>query len=91
MIGGETDPVGRAEEELRRLFPGRNGLDDAVAWAREVLAEAGLDPAAAPLRSVRRLRRMNRRLGLVAARYLTDAAAGRRQERAPRSPNPYLE
>ncbi len=91
MIGGETDPVGRALEELRRLFPGTNGIEDAVAWAREVLAEAGLDPASAPVRSVRRLRRMNRRLGLLAARYLTDAAAERTQERAPRPLNPHLE
>lgn len=90
MIGGVTDPVGQAQEELRRLFPGKNGHDDAVAWARDVLAEAGLDPASAPLRSVRRLRRENRRLGLVAARYLADTAAGRRPKHAPRPFNPHL-
>lgn len=91
MIGGVADPVGRAQEELRRLFPGKDGLKDAVAWARDVLAEAGLDPAAAPLRSVRLLRRTHRSLGLLAARYLTDAVAERRQERASRPLNPHVE
>ncbi|MGP9746312.1 hypothetical protein [Brachybacterium sp. AOP29-B2-41] len=91
MIGGVADPVGRAQEELCRLFPGKDGLEDAVVWARDVLADAGLDPAVAPLRCVRRLRRTNRSLGLLAARYLTDAVAGRRQDRASRPLNPHLE
>ncbi|MGO1259021.1 MAG: hypothetical protein ACTMII_08725 [Brachybacterium sp.] len=91
MIGGVADPAGRAQEELHRLFPGENGLEEAVAWARDVLDEAGLDPAVAPLRSVRLLRRANRSLGLLTARYLTDAAAGRRQKRAARPVNPHLE
>lgn len=91
MIGGVADPVGQAQDELSRLFPGTDGPEEAVAWARGVLAGEGLDPAAAPLRSVRLLRRTNRRLGLVAARYLTDAAAGRKQERVSRPLNPHLE
>lgn len=91
MIGGVTDPVGQAHEELRHLFPGESGLEDAVSWARGVLGGKEVDPAAAPLRSVWLLRHSNRRLGLVAARYLTDAVAGRRQDRTSRPQSPHLE
>jgi hypothetical protein len=91
MIGGTADPVGRAQKELRRLFPEDPDLSGATAWARETLREAGLDASSAPLRSLRALRRADRRLGAVAARYLVQSAAGRLGERPGRPFNPHLE
>ncbi|GAA4528011.1 hypothetical protein GCM10023160_25220 [Brachybacterium paraconglomeratum] len=91
MIGGVSDPVGRAQDQLRQLFPGQNGLDNAVAWATDVLAQELLDPAITPLRAARALRRTDRRLALVTARYLTEAAAGSKQKRSRTPLNPHLE
>ena len=76
MIGGTVSPVERAKKQLTLLFPDDPGHREAVAWASAVLQNAQLDPSAAPLRSLRALRRADRRLGGVTARYLVDAAAG---------------
>lgn len=89
MIGGSIDPAGRAEREVRGLFADDDALDRAVAWAREILAVRGLDPSAQQLRSLRELRRADRRLSLVAARFLVEAAAGR-GETPPRRASPVL-
>ncbi|GLI31583.1 hypothetical protein ACH0CV_10860 [Brachybacterium paraconglomeratum] len=42
-----------------------------------MLTKDRLDAARSPLRSLRALRRAERRLGLITARYLVDAVAGR--------------
>lgn len=76
MIGGRS-PVERAQMQLRRHFPDDPDLTGATAWARETLRTEGLDASEAPLRSLRVLRRADRRLGAVAARYLVELAAGR--------------
>lgn len=73
---GSLSPVERAQRQLRRLFPEDPELTGATAWARETLRLAGLDAAASPLRSLRILRRADRRLGAVTARYLVELAAG---------------
>lgn len=90
MIGGATDPVARAEQEIKSLFAGDEMIAAAVDWARGVLMERGIDPSAHPVRALRALRRADRRLSLVSARYLADAAAGRPSRRT-RARSPYLE
>lgn len=77
MIGPDLNMTGRAEQEIKALFAGDEVIATAVDWAREVLMKRGIDPSAQPLRAARALRRADRRLGMVAARYLADAAAGR--------------
>ncbi|ASK66897.1 hypothetical protein CFK39_15020 [Brachybacterium avium] len=77
MIGSAKSPVERAEKQLLRLFPDDPDLLVATAWATETLRSQELDPSASPLRSLRALRRADRRLGAAAARYLVEAAAGR--------------
>lgn len=67
----------RAQKQLHRLFPDDPDLATATSWAVETLRNEALDPSASPLRSLRALRRADRRLGAVAARYLVETAAGR--------------
>lgn len=87
MIGGEIDPTARAEREVRGLFADDDALDRGVSWAREVLADAGIDPETQQLQAIRALRRAERGLSLVGARYLVSAAAGHPpRRRGPRSP-----
>jgi hypothetical protein len=90
MIGG-GDPARRAEQEIRALFAEDGALERGVDWAREMLAGAGADPVRRPVRCVRTLRRADRRLSLVAARYLVDAAAGRPARRGASGLNPHLD
>lgn len=90
MIDGARGPVRAAEAQLRRLHPGEDGVDAAVAWARGVLDQHGLDPAETPLRALRRLRREDRRLRLVTARYLVERAAGRDPSARHRPRSPFL-
>lgn len=90
MISDAKGPVRRAEQQLQRLHPGENAVEDAVEWARGILAESGHDPAAAPLRALRRLRREDRRLHLATARYLVERAAGRVPSTERRDPPPHL-
>lgn len=78
MIGSARSPVERAEKQLHRLFPDDPDLTAATAWAAETLWNEALNPSASPLRCLRALRRADRRLGAVAARYLVESAAGRR-------------
>lgn len=77
MIGGDVDPVDAVRKELRQIFPHDEDLEAAAGWARGVLEGEGLDPDAVSLRSVRALRKHDRRLSRVAARYLADTAAGK--------------
>lgn len=77
MISSSQGPVERAEKQLHRLFPDDPDLAGARAWAAETLRSEALDPSASPLRSLRALRRADRRLGGVSARYLVETAAGR--------------
>ncbi|GAA1486153.1 hypothetical protein [Brachybacterium fresconis] len=87
MIGGEIDPTARAEREVRGLFADDEAVDRGVSWARQVLADAGIDPETQPMQAIRVLRRTERGLSLIAARYLVSAAAGRPpRRRGPGSP-----
>lgn len=88
MIGGTADPVGRAEREVRGIFADETAMDRAVTWAREVLSDDGIDPSSQQLQAIRSLRRSERRLSLIAARYLVDAAAGRGPRRRRRHTGP---
>lgn len=90
MIGDGADPVGRAEREVRGLFADEHALDRAIQWAKDVLAEDGLDPSAQQLRAMRSLRRADRRLSLVSARYLVNASSGRVNPRPTSRRNPLL-
>lgn len=90
MIGGATDPAIRAEQQIKSLFAGDEVIAGAVNWAHGVLTERGIDPAENPVRALRALRRADRRLSLVSARYLADAAAGRRRRRG-HTRSPFLE
>lgn len=91
MIGGDKDPAERARAQLRRLFAQDDeALSGARTWAADVLDQAGLDPSAAPLRSLRALRRAEARLSPVAARHLVDAlrgTGGRTRGRRPLPPH----
>lgn len=90
MIRGGSDPVRRAQKQLNRLYSGDDVEQQGRIWATEVLRARGLDPAAAPLRSLRALRREDRRLGLVTARYLVELAAGRTPVPHTGRENPHL-
>lgn len=84
MISSAESPSERARAQLRRLFPGDPELTGAAEWAADTLRGASLDPAAAPLRAVHALRRADRRLTLIAARYLVERAADQEPGRGPR-------
>ena len=90
MIGGDVDPVGEARKELTQLFPDDEGFEVAASWARGVLEGESLDPDAVSMRSVRALRKHDRRLSRVAARYLADTAAGKEPRSGGRGFNPLL-
>ena len=76
MIRSRRSPSDRARAQLEQLFSGPEGPEHATAWARAVLDEAGFDASRTPLRALRALRRADRRLSPIAARYLVDAVAG---------------
>ncbi|RCS78586.1 hypothetical protein CIK70_09880 [Brachybacterium alimentarium] len=87
MIGGVRRPNDHAVIELETLFAENGGVGGGIEWARTTLAAEGMDAKRRPLRAVRRLRRTERRLSIIAARYLVDAVAGRHPgEQGPRSP-----
>lgn len=87
MIDDGTNPAVHAERQLTVLYAPEGGLDAAVAWARAVLAADDRYAAKQPLRSARFLRRTDRRLSRVSARYLVNAVSGRdHRGRGPRSP-----
>lgn len=89
MIGGVRRPSDHAVIELETLFAENGGVGGGIEWARTTLAAEGMDAKRRPwpLRAVRRLRRTERRLSIIAARYLVDAVAGRHPgEQGPRSP-----
>jgi hypothetical protein len=66
IFGDHRDPRAVIDETL-------GGRAEAVAWARGVLAEQGIDPAAAPVDAVRAVRNAEPELGLKASRYLVDS------------------
>lgn len=87
MIGGVRRPSDHAVIKLETLFAEDGGVEGGIEWARTTLAAEGMDAKRRPLRAVRRLRRTDRRLSMIAARYLVDAVAGRYPgERGPCSP-----
>lgn len=90
VIRSSTDPVRHAQKQLSRLYAGDDAEQQARSWALGVLEGKGLDPARAPLRSLRALRRQDRRLGAVTARYLVDLAAGRSPSPRSGRDNPHL-
>lgn len=79
MIGNQRDLLGRARREVRGLFADEGATDRAISWAREVLARDGIDASAQQLRAIRALRRAERGLSLVGARYLVNAVNGQQQ------------
>ena len=90
VIRSSTDPVRHAQKQLSRLYAGDDAEQQARSWALGVLEGKGLDPARAPLRSLRALRRQDRRLGAVTARYLVDLAAGRSPSPRSGPDNPHV-
>lgn len=75
MIGGWRNPSRDAEEQVRGLFADDQALDRGARWARDVLELAGMDPQAQPVRCIRELRRADRRISLIAGRFLVDRVA----------------
>lgn len=91
MISDDVNPSARAERQLAAVYAQDGGIDGAVAWARRTLEAARRDPSKRPLQSARALRRADRRLSLVSARYLVNAVSGRSdQGRGLRARNPLL-
>lgn len=77
-IGGWRNPAQDAELQVRGIFADDASLERGAAWAISVLQDAGLDPHDQPVRAIKALRTADRRLSLVAGRYLVDLAAGKR-------------
>lgn len=77
MIIDDENPAARAERQLTAVYAQDGGIDGAVAWARRTLEAERRDPAKRPLQSARALRRADRRLSMVSARYLAHAVSGR--------------
>ena len=77
MIGPRRSPSEHARAQIAQLFAGQDDVERAADWARAVLAQEGLDASRRPLRSRRALRRADRRLSPVTARYLVAVLAGR--------------
>lgn len=91
MITDGTNPAARAERQLSALYAQDGGVDDAIAWARRTLEAETRDPVKRPLQSARALRRADRRLSIVSARYLVNAVSGQHdQGREPGARNPLL-
>lgn len=63
LFGSKPTP----EESLVGFF---TDMDEAVAWARDVLAETGTDPEAEFVKAVKDVRTAKPRLGLAAATHL---------------------
>lgn len=92
MIGNQRDLLGRARREVRGIFADEGATDRAVSWARDVLAADGIDASAQQLRAIRSLRRAERGLSLMGARYLVNAVNGEEDGSAsPRQSSPLLE
>ncbi len=70
---GKRSQSGR--QNLVSIFGGTESeaLRDATAWAREFVAERGLDVQEKPILVVRELRRERRALSLVGAKTIVDA------------------
>lgn len=71
ILGDDRDP----REVLAEIFDvpapqGGSPQPEAVSWARDVLAGAGVDPRQDPVRAIAVLRRADGRLGLVTTKYL---------------------
>ena len=75
-----------AAREIKGLFADDSALDAGREWAVQTLEAAGLDPRREPIKGIHALRKANRRLSLVAARYLVDRAAGRPVKKAKEGP-----
>lgn len=93
MIGNQRDLLGRARREVQGLFADDGATDRAVSWARDVLSKDGIDASAQQLRAIRSLRRAERGLSLLGARYLVNAVNGQEEagSSSPRRSSPLLE
>lgn len=91
MIIDDANPAARAERQLTAFYAQRGGIEAAVDWARRTLEVDRRDPAKRPLQCARALRRADRRLSMVSARYLVNVVSGRPdQDRGRRPRNPLL-
>lgn len=77
-IGGWRKPAQDAEIQVRGLFADDAALERGTAWAISVLQDEDVDPHDQPVRAIKALRGADRRVSLVAARFLMDLASGKR-------------
>lgn len=78
IIGARKFPAARARRRIAALYTAHADPEQAAMdWAAQALSAAAQDPVHRPLRSVRALRRADRRLDVAAARYLVDRLGGR--------------
>jgi len=76
MIGPSTSPAQRAEKQIAAQFAGPDVLEGAIAWARDVLDDAGIDATRKPRAAARSLRAARPGLSRIAARYLIHRVRG---------------
>jgi hypothetical protein len=75
IFGDRRDPRHVLEELFGGTAPEDSAPEEAKAWARERLADAGVDPAAETVRAVRTLREQEPKLSLLPATYLVKQIA----------------
>ncbi|GAB2544838.1 hypothetical protein [Brachybacterium huguangmaarense] len=76
-IGGWRKPAQEAEMQVRGIFADDASLERGAAWAISVLQDEDIDPHDQPVRAIKALRTADKRLSLIAARYLMDLASGK--------------
>ncbi len=67
-----------ADMQVRGIFADDASLERGAAWAISILQDADIDPHDQPVRAIKALRSADRRISLLAGRYLVDLAAGKR-------------
>lgn len=80
FIGGWRRPAHEAQMQVRALFADEAALERGRAWAISVLQDADIDPVDQPVRAIRALRNADRRISLIAGRFLVDLASGREED-----------
>jgi hypothetical protein len=87
MLAPFRDHRAEAELTVKGLFADETALHTADLWARSVLEDHDVDPASQPVLAIRTLRGADRRLTLVAGRYLVDRLNGS-DKPSPATPRP---
>lgn len=76
MIGAFRNYGLEAENNVKAVFADDAVLDEALGWARTLLAEARIDPRRRPGRAAKRLRTARPELTMLGARYIVHRLRG---------------